>query len=129
MAVADADCEHVGGETALPGPVPQAVAQAQPPAAPPARDLRPPLALTDMAAGQTGAVCEHCMDPADATLLRAMGLRPNATIRVCRTGEPTIVEVYPSRPGEGSQCARADCRCRLGLAWVLASRVKVRADA
>jgi Fe2+ transport system protein FeoA len=85
--------------------------------------------LTDLRAGQAGSVCEHCMDAADATLLRAMGLRPNARVRVCRTGEPTIVEVFPSRAGDGALCEKADCRCRLGLAWVLASRVKVRVEA
>jgi hypothetical protein len=61
-------------------------------------------------------------------LLRAMGLRPNAAIRICRLGEPTIVEVLPSRPGEGNRCARPDCRCRIGLAWTLAQRVMVFPD-
>lgn len=86
------------------------------------------VALTALRAGQVGVVCETCLDAGDATVLRAMGLRPNSTIRVCRVGEPTIIEVLPSRVGEGSQCASPDCRCRLGLAWVLASRVRVRVE-
>ena len=53
----------------------------------------PSVALAKLKAGQTARVCEACVDPRDAALLRAMGLRPNALIRVCRVGEPCIVEV------------------------------------
>lgn len=89
--------------------------------------LHPPrgLALTELRPGQVGTLCQTCADPSDAMLLRAMGLRPNSLVRVCRVGEPTIVEVMPSRPGEGTRCDKPDCRCRIGLAWVLASRVRV----
>lgn len=86
------------------------------------------MALTSLRSGDVGVVCETCMEPGDATLLRAMGLRPSALVRVCRVGEPTIIEVLPSRRGEGTQCSRPDCRCRIGLVWVLAQRVMVRVD-
>lgn len=60
-------------------------------------------------------------------MLRAMGLRPDATIRICRLGEPTIVEVLPGRPGAGDLCNRpGGCRCRIGLSRMIAVRVKVR---
>lgn len=87
--------------------------------------VRKGVALTSLKSGQVGVICETCTEPGDAMLLRAMGLRPNATIRICRLGEPCIVEVLPSRAGEGTQCSRADCRCRIGLAWLLAQRVMV----
>jgi len=80
-----------------------------------------------MALGQTGVVCEHRLDPADAAWLRAMGLRPNARVRVCRRGEPCIVEVLPTAGGDGDGCALADCCCRIGLARPLADRVMVSA--
>lgn len=62
------------------------------------------------------------MDPADAALLRAMGLRPNALIRVRRAGEPCIVEVVPCGGEGGAEC---HCAGRIGLAKLLASRVLV----
>lgn len=90
----------------------------------------PPAAvfLTTLRAGDVGTICEACLDPADAAMLRAMGLRPNATIRICRLGEPTIVEVLPGRPGSGDKCHRpGGCCCRIGLSRMIAQRVKVRA--
>ncbi len=83
------------------------------------------VALTTLAPGQVGTVCETCMEPADAAMLRDMGLRPGSRIRLCRLGEPSIVEVLPGRPGAGDKCDRPDCRCRIGLTSLLASRVKV----
>lgn len=50
-----------------------------------------------------------------AAVLRAMGLRPSAHVRVCRTGEPCIVEI-------GSACGMS---CRIGLARALAERVLI----
>jgi hypothetical protein len=81
--------------------------------------------LSDLRPGQVATVCETCLDAADAAVLRAMGLRPNATVRLCRLGDPCIVEVVPGVPGEGTGCERPDCRCRIGLTAELARRVKV----
>jgi Fe2+ transport system protein FeoA len=94
------------------------------------------VALTSLRAGDVGIVCETCMDPIDAAMLRAMGLRPNATIRVCRLGEPCILEVFtgaaaPCEAQTGSSsadrpCDRpGGCSCRIGLARPLAERVMV----
>lgn len=84
------------------------------------------VALISLRPGQVGSVCETCLDPADAAMLRAMGLRPNATIRVCRLGEPSIVEVLPSVAGSGTLCERpGGCCCRIGLSRFIASRVMV----
>lgn len=78
---------------------------------------RPLLAMT---AGSQGQVVGTGLDEKDAAMLRAMGLRPAATVRVCRVGEPTIVELVPDGPGV--------CRsgCRIGLAKSLAARIRVR---
>lgn len=77
------------------------------------------VALTTLKPGETARICETCLDPADAAMLRAMGLRPNAVVRLCRMGEPCIVEVMA---GEASA---AGCACRIGLAKLLAQRVLV----
>jgi len=98
--------------------------------------VRVGVSLTKLRAGDVGVVCETCMDPLDAAMLRAMGLRPNATIRVCRLGEPCIVEVFTGAAKVDPNCApgvRSDrpcdrpggCSCRIGLARPLAERVMV----
>lgn len=86
--------------------------------------------LSRMRIGQVGTICETCMDPRDAAMLRAMGLKKNARVRLCRAGEPCIVEVL-SVAGAGPECgspcesAASACRCRIGLARALAERVMV----
>lgn len=71
------------------------------------------IPLAEAKPGQVGTVAATCRDPGDAALLRAMGLKPNCRIRVCRLGEPCIVEVL----GCGGSC------CRIGLARPLARQV------
>ena len=77
----------------------------------------PSVPVTSMSIGQCGIVCETCLSDRDAAMLRAMGLRPKARIRICRLGEPCIVEVLGSTPG--------GCGCRIGLARPLAERIMV----
>jgi len=77
------------------------------------------VALADANPGQTGVVCQLCNDPRDAALLRAMGLRHNALVRVCRLGDPCIVEVL-ARDG-----CTASCGSRIGLARPLARQVRM----
>lgn len=78
---------------------------------------KPLLAMT---AGSQGQVVGAGLEEKDAAMLRAMGLRPSAMLRVCRVGEPTIVELVPDGPGV--------CRsgCRIGLAKSLAARIRVK---
>jgi len=59
------------------------------------------------------------MEPRDAAMLRAMGMRPRCRVRMIRAGEPCIVEVLGINPATGG------CGCRLGLARALAARVMV----
>lgn len=82
------------------------------------------VTLSGLRVGQTGVVCETCMDKRDAAMLRAMGLRPRARVRVCRVGEPLIVEVMGAGLCEPDACAKPTaCTCRIGLARALAERV------
>ena len=80
------------------------------------------VAMTTLQAGQMATVFQTSLDPSDAALLRAMGLRPSARIRICRLGEPCIVEVLSGT----DSCGRpGGCACRIGLARPLAERVMV----
>ncbi|MEK6701427.1 MAG: ferrous iron transport protein A [Planctomycetota bacterium] len=63
------------------------------------------------------------LEAADAAMLRAMGLRGGAMIRVCRVGEPTVAEVI-----SGHTC-RCQCRCRIGIARGLARRITLKREA
>jgi hypothetical protein len=62
-------------------------------------------------------------------MLRAMGLRVNARVRICRLGEPCIVELVggtSANAGATDACPRGSaCTCRIGLAKPLARRVMV----
>jgi len=73
------------------------------------------VSLTQLRLGEWGRVADttRCGDEADK--LRAMGLRPDARVRVCRCGSPCIVEVqWCDGPS-----------CRLGLSRRLAEQVMV----
>ncbi|MEI7658108.1 MAG: FeoA family protein [Phycisphaerae bacterium] len=82
-----------------------------------------PVALSSLPVNALAHVCEHCLDPRDAAMLRAMGMRPCARVRMIRTGEPCIIEVVGVNPATGS------CGCRIGLSRDLADRVIVRLSA
>jgi hypothetical protein len=80
------------------------------------------VALTTLKPGQTALVRSTDLEAGDADLLRAMGLRLSARVRLCRLGEPCIVEVM----GGGESCGRpGGCVCRIGLARPLAEKVLV----
>jgi hypothetical protein len=83
----------------------------------------PPMALSGLPVNAMAHVCETCLDPRDAAMLRAMGMRPCARVRMIRGGEPCIVEVVGVNPATGS------CGCRIGLSRDLADRVTVRPSA
>lgn len=73
-----------------------------------------------MAAGAIAYVAALGMDdPADAALLRAMGLRPGVRVRVIRLGQPSIVEVL------GAEACGCACASRIGLTKELAAKVQV----
>ncbi len=79
--------------------------------------------MTLKPAGWRGLVSHAELDDRDGAVLRAMGLRPAARVRVCRVGEPTIVEVVG---GTDKVCRYG---CRIGLCRDLASKVMVTDEA
>ncbi len=85
-----------------------------------------PLArpLSSSRIGDTGIICHHQLDRRDAELLRAMGLRPRARVRICKLGDPCIVEVLAGC-GHGGGGPEDACSCRIGLAGPLAGRVMI----
>ncbi len=75
--------------------------------------------MSELEIGVLASVCEACLESGDVSILRAMGLKPSATIKLCRQGEPCVVEILPAGPCEHG------CVTRLGLARDLARRVMV----
>ena len=75
-----------------------------------------PIPLTQLKRGQTATIRSAELDADDATMLRAMGLKPDAVLRVCRHGSPCIVSI-----GTGHACD-----CRIGLDRTIAGRVIVQ---
>jgi len=73
------------------------------------------VSLCCMTPGQCGIIRQNTATGADAAYLRALGLRCNQRIRLCRASGPWIVEV-------GCQGGPA---CRIGLARDMAERVQV----
>ena len=59
----------------------------------------PVVRLSDLTAGQTARM--HCaaLSPQDCALLRAIGLTDHCMLRICKVGEPCIVEVRATRIG------------------------------
>lgn len=90
----------------------------------------PSVPLTELRPGQTATVVEIQMESGDAAMLRAMGLRVDMQVRVCRLGEPCIIELMGGRkasPQATADCPRgAGCTCRIGLSRPLARNVRVR---
>lgn len=109
-------CCPGGGRTLdfKPGAAPALQPAGAKPAAAPVAD-GPRLSLTQLKPGQTARIQHADLEDDDAALLRAMGLRPAAFVRMCRAGEPCIVEVFPG--------GVTSCACRIGLARPLADRV------
>ncbi len=78
------------------------------------------ITLNQLLPGESAVVRSTAMSSSDAAMLGAMGLCCNATVRLCRAGEPCIVAVVSGR-GTG---------CRIGLARPLADSILVeRIDA
>jgi Fe2+ transport system protein FeoA len=73
------------------------------------------IPLTQLPRGTRATVHAADLDEQDGKMLRAMGLRPDASIQMCRLGEPCIVSLSGACGGG----------CRIGLARDIASRVMV----
>lgn len=73
--------------------------------------------LSSWKAGDVAFVTRIDLEPSEASMLRAMGLRTGALVRISRVGEPSVIEVI-----SGHTC-RCHCRCRIGVARDVAQRV------
>ncbi len=73
------------------------------------------IPLTQLQRGRTGRIALSDDSSPDAAMLRAMGLKPQAEVRICRLGQPCIVAVK-------NQCGGG---CRIGLDRSIAERVMV----
>lgn len=58
-----------------------------------------PIALSTLSAGQSGRLHEARLDPHSVGLLRALGLAESQSFRVCKAGEPCILQVGTTRIG------------------------------
>lgn len=82
------------------------------------KTVRKAIPLTQLTRGQRGRIMQEDAPTPDSSMLRAMGLRPDASIQMCRLGEPCIVSLSGACGGG----------CRIGLAKDIASRVMVQLD-
>ena len=64
------------------------------------------LRLSDLRAGDTARVDLASLDPETAHLLRALGLTTAATLRLCQSGNPCIVQVRATRIGLSDRVAQ-----------------------
>jgi len=76
------------------------------------------IPLNQLTRGQSGRVQIDGAATDEVKMLRAMGLRPNASVTMCRLGEPCIVSLSGACGGG----------CRLGLAREIAGRVMITVD-
>jgi len=76
------------------------------------------VSLTQLKRGQTAVIASASLHRDDEAMLAAMGLRAEARVQVCRSGQPCIVRVM------------GDCGlgCRIGLARPIASQIRVRPE-
>lgn len=58
-----------------------------------------PVALTNLSTGQTARLHEARLDPPSVSLLRALGLSETQPFRVCKAGEPCILQIDGTRIG------------------------------
>lgn len=96
----------------------------RPPSVSDTGEHRPDCALSDVETGVVAVVRSVHAEVADAALLRAMGLRPAARVRVFRTGEPFVVQVLRTLSNAETQVLT-----RIALSAPLARRVRVMREA
>ncbi|MCZ6446238.1 MAG: FeoA family protein [Planctomycetota bacterium] len=73
---------------------------------PPVAEKPSPVPLTSMLAGEEARFCKADLRCEDCDLLRAMGLTDHCTLRICRGGEPCIIEVNSTRLALAAPLAR-----------------------
>jgi Fe2+ transport system protein FeoA len=68
--------------------------------------VRQPIPLSQLGAGRTARLHSADLAKDDCALLRALGLTDRCLLRVCKAGEPCIVEVKATRIGLSRALAR-----------------------
>jgi Fe2+ transport system protein FeoA len=63
------------------------------------RTSQGPVRLSDLGPGQTARLHGADLNPHDCALLRAIGLTDRCLLRICKVGEPCIVQVRATRIG------------------------------
>jgi Fe2+ transport system protein FeoA len=58
-----------------------------------------PISLCDLAEGQVARFHEARLDAESSHLLRTLGLTKSSLVRLCKAGEPCIVQVRSTRIG------------------------------
>jgi Fe2+ transport system protein FeoA len=58
-----------------------------------------PIRLSDLSAGRVARLHAAELAPQDCALLRALGMTDRCVLRICKVGEPCIVEVRSTRIG------------------------------
>jgi Fe2+ transport system protein FeoA len=58
-----------------------------------------PVALSTLATGTVARIHDPQLDPESTSLLRALGLSVSRRFRLCKTGEPCILQVGATRIG------------------------------
>lgn len=71
--------------------------------------------LTELAEGERARVEQRTVGPLEAELLAALGLREGSELRVCRAGDPCIVEVRSARIGMTRRVAEQLAVRRVGF--------------
>jgi Fe2+ transport system protein FeoA len=66
-----------------------------------------PVRLSDLAVGTFGRFHEARLDPEASHLLRMLGLTRTSLVKLCKGGEPCIVQVRSTRIGLSSAVAGA----------------------
>jgi Fe2+ transport system protein FeoA len=65
----------------------------------------PPVRLNSLATGDSARLHETTLDPDTRARLRSLGLTDASTLRVCKSGEPFIIQVRDTRIGVSSAVA------------------------
>ena len=67
---------------------------------------KPTRRLSDLEVGDVARMVDAAIDREAQSLLQALGLTDNSRLRVCKRGEPCVVQVRATRIGISSRIAR-----------------------
>jgi Fe2+ transport system protein FeoA len=71
----------------------------------PSRPAAEPIPLSQLAAGKVVRLHAADLSPQDCALLGALGMTDRCVLRICKVGEPCIVQVQSTRIGLSREVA------------------------